>query len=64
MTAPPIEHMGAVAPLLFIISLVCMPSGIGGGILFVPVLRLIGGLSQKEASSLSQALVAAAALAA
>ncbi|EER15968.1 conserved hypothetical protein [Perkinsus marinus ATCC 50983] len=41
-----------------------MPAGIGGGILFVPVLRLIGGLSQKESSSLSQALVAASALAA
>ncbi|KAF4701680.1 hypothetical protein FOZ62_001784 [Perkinsus olseni] len=64
MTTPPIDNLGAVAPLVFVIALLCMPSGIGGGVLFVPVLRLIGGLSLKESTALSQALIASASLAA
>ncbi|EER17479.1 conserved hypothetical protein [Perkinsus marinus ATCC 50983] len=64
MAAPPIENMGAVAPLIFVIALLCMPSGIGGGVLFVPVLRLIGKVPLKEATALSQALIASASLAA
>ncbi|EER15967.1 conserved hypothetical protein [Perkinsus marinus ATCC 50983] len=64
MASPSIENIGGVAPLLLIIALLCMPSGIGGGVLFVPVLRLIGGLQLKESTALSQALIASASLAA
>jgi len=37
-----------------------MPAGIGGGILFVPILRLIAGMSQSTASALSQILITGA----
>ena len=39
-----------------------MPAGIGGGILFVPVLRLIGGMAQGSASALSQVLITGASI--
>ncbi|KAF4668866.1 hypothetical protein FOZ61_005642 [Perkinsus olseni] len=55
-----IQRMGAVAPLIVIISTLAAPAGIGGGILFTPVLHLIGKLDSKEASATSQALIAAA----
>ncbi|EER15970.1 conserved hypothetical protein [Perkinsus marinus ATCC 50983] len=63
MTGARIQRMGAVAPLLVIIALLASPAGIGGGILFTPVLHLVGELDSKEASATSQALIAASQLA-
>ncbi len=53
-----------IAALVVIVSLsaLTMPAGIGGGILFVPVLRLIGGLGQSQSSSLSQVLITGASI--
>jgi uncharacterized membrane protein YfcA len=45
-----------------VLSALTMPAGIGGGILFVPVLRLIGGMTQSESSSLSQVLITGASI--
>ncbi|KAF4648967.1 hypothetical protein FOL47_002603, partial [Perkinsus chesapeaki] len=55
-----IQRMGAVAPLIVIIATLAAPAGIGGGILFTPVLHLVGKLPSKEASATSQALIASA----
>lgn len=63
MTGARIQRMGAVAPLLVIIALLASPAGIGGGILFTPVLHLVGELDSKEASATSQALIAASQIA-
>lgn len=63
MTGIMIQCMGIVAPLLVVITLLASPAGIGGRILFTPVLNLIGELNWKEASAASQALIAASQLA-
>jgi uncharacterized membrane protein YfcA len=43
-----------------VLSALTMPAGIGGGILFVPVLRIIADMSQHEASALSQIFITGA----
>jgi uncharacterized membrane protein YfcA len=43
-----------------ILSALTMPAGIGGGILFVPILRIIAGMSHGTASALSQILITGA----
>lgn len=43
-----------------VLSALTMPAGVGGGILFVPVLRLVGQMSQSSASALSQVLITGA----
>lgn len=54
--------------MIIAVSVICglsaltMPAGIGGGILFVPVLRLIAGMGQGDASALSQVLITGAAI--
>lgn len=53
--------IGAIVTVC-ILSALTMPAGIGGGILFVPVLRLIGGMNQSSASALSQVLITGAAI--
>ncbi|KAF4754970.1 hypothetical protein FOZ62_006088 [Perkinsus olseni] len=58
-----ITSIGVVAPLVFIIALLCTPPGMGGGTLFVPVLHIIGLLSARDAAATSQVLVASATLA-
>ena len=47
--------------VIFVLAALTMPAGIGGGILFVPVLRIIAQFTQSEASSLSQVLITGAA---
>ena len=54
------ELISALA-VIFVLAALTMPAGIGGGILFVPVLRLIGEYTQGEASALSQVLITGAA---
>ena len=56
-----IEFIVALA-IIFIIAAITIPAGIGGGILFVPVLRLVAGFSQREATALSQVLITGASL--
>jgi len=53
--------IGAIVTVC-VLSALTMPAGIGGGILFVPVLRLIGGMDQSPASALSQVLITGAAI--
>jgi len=48
--------------VIFVLAALTMPAGIGGGILFVPVLRLVGGMTQSSSSALSQVLITGAAL--
>ncbi|KAF4676274.1 hypothetical protein FOL47_006430 [Perkinsus chesapeaki] len=55
-----VENIGVVAPVIFIIAMLCMPPGVGGGILFVPLLNLVGKLPSKNATAMSQTLVASA----
>ena len=43
-----------------VLSALTMPAGIGGGILFVPVLRIIADMSQHQASALSQIFITGA----
>jgi len=45
-----------------VLSALTMPAGIGGGILFVPVLRIIADMSQHAASALSQIFITGASL--
>jgi uncharacterized membrane protein YfcA len=40
-----------------VISALAMPTGLGGGVLYVPDLRLIGGMDQIEASAMSRVLI-------
>lgn len=58
-----IENIGIVAPLVFIIAMLCMPPGVGGGILFVPLLNLVGRLPSKNATAMSQGLIMSATVA-
>lgn len=53
--------IGAVCTICVLAALT-MPAGIGGGILFVPVLRLIAQMAQKQASALSQVLITGASI--
>jgi uncharacterized membrane protein YfcA len=53
--------IGAICTIC-LLSALTMPAGIGGGILFVPVLRLIGGMDQSLASALSQILITGASI--
>ena len=48
---------------LFVIAALTMPAGIGGGILFTPLLQSAGGLNTKQAAALSQILISGAATA-
>ena len=50
----------AALATIFVLAALTMPAGIGGGILFVPVLRLIGQMNQSEASAVSQVLITGA----
>ena len=54
------EFIAALA-VIFVLGALTIPAGIGGGILFVPVLRIIAQFTQSEASSLSQVLITGAA---
>ena len=47
--------------VVWVLSALTMPAGIGGGILFVPVMRIVGGLSQSASSGLSQVFITGAA---
>jgi uncharacterized membrane protein YfcA len=49
--------------LLFVAAALATPSGIGGGLLFVPILQVFFDLNPKEAAALSQALIAGASIA-
>ena len=48
--------------VVWILSALTMPAGIGGGILFVPIMRILGGLAQGASSALSQVLITGSAL--
>ncbi|KAF4695387.1 hypothetical protein FOZ60_004878 [Perkinsus olseni] len=58
-----VENLGIVAPVIFIIAMLCMPPGVGGGILFVPLLNLVGRLPSKNATAMSQGLIMSATVA-
>ena len=51
------------AVLLFVAAALATPSGIGGGLLFVPILQVFLSMNPKEAAALSQALIAGASIA-
>jgi uncharacterized membrane protein YfcA len=51
------------AVLLFVAAALATPSGIGGGLLFVPILEIFLDMLPKSAAALSQALIAGASIA-
>ena len=55
------SFIGAICVICALAALT-MPAGIGGGILFVPVLRLVGNMDQSGASALSQVLITGASI--